>query len=141
MVLVCGEKRDSRDVVARCGQIESHLCTEKLVRNLGQDAGAVTGVLLSANRTAVVKVHERRQACFDNVVPRRTSEGGNEGDTTRIVLGDRIVQSLSGLGGSPDVRGPGLDELRGCRTHVNILLVMRGQRPRYATKCLVYLRD
>ncbi len=75
---------------------------EERVRDLGEDAGAVTGVGLGADGTAVLEVAQRRERLLDDVVPGLAAHRRDEGDAARVVLVRAVVQpGRRGLGGEP----------------------------------------
>jgi|GEM_PF-5611082 len=64
------------------------------VRDLHQDAGAVAGERIRADRAAMGKVLEDLQAMLDDLVARPCFQIGDETDTAGIVLAGRIIESL-----------------------------------------------
>ena len=73
--VVVRQEGDADGVRALVGQRERRDAAQERVRDLGQDAGAVTGVRLGAGRTAVVEVAQRGQRLVDDLVARRRRTG------------------------------------------------------------------
>src|SRR5699024_7722340 len=70
-----------------------HLAQEA-VRDLGEDARAVAGVRLGADRASVIEVVQRGEGMGDDVVPGIAAEGGDEGHSARVVLVSTVVEAL-----------------------------------------------
>ncbi len=66
---VGGQERQPGRVAARRGQLEGADSAEQLIGNLGQDAGAVAGLRVSALGAAVVQVAQDRQGLADSFMP------------------------------------------------------------------------
>jgi hypothetical protein len=91
------EEGDTRGIGAGSGQVDALVCEHlavETVRDLHQDAGAVTGVLLGPRGTTVVEVDQGLDALLDDVVRGPAVHVGNEGDATGIVLVGRVVEPL-----------------------------------------------
>ena len=74
---------------------ERHRLAQKRVRRLNENPGAVTGVGLAAARAAMLQVDEYLQCFADDVVRPLTLDMDDKADTARVVLGARVVQTLS----------------------------------------------
>ena len=61
------------------------------MRDLNQDAGAVAGIGISAERASVLELAERADSGLDDVVTTAAFEIGHEVHATRIVLVARRV--------------------------------------------------
>ena len=66
---------------------------EKLVRRLNQNAGAVAGARIGADRAAMFEVEQDRQRVFDDLVRLAGLDIGNESDTAGILFQRRIKQA------------------------------------------------
>ena len=77
------------------------------VRDLRQDARAVTTVGLTAGGTPVLEVAQRGQALLDEVVARPAGDVHDEGDPAGVVLLRRVVQTLSNRHGGGGGEGDG----------------------------------
>ena len=75
-------------------QLEVDDLAQERVRDLDQDAGAVAGVGLGAGGAAVVEVAQGGEGLVDDVVARRATQGGHEGDAAGVVLVLRPVEAL-----------------------------------------------
>ncbi len=84
-------------VMARFGQINPMLGTgraEEGVGHLDQDAGAVTSVMLAADRAAVVQVGQHGNCLLDDLMGLFPLDIGDEADAAGIVLELGIVKPL-----------------------------------------------
>src|SRR5690606_32439579 len=70
------------------------LLGEKPVGDLGQDAGAVAGVVLGPGRAAVLEVDQELDALRDDVVGTFPLDVHHEPDAAGIVLKTWVVQSF-----------------------------------------------
>ncbi len=96
-VLVVDREEDVSDrVTARPGQVEAGLGPQESVRDLDQDAGAVTGAGIGAGRAAVIEVAQRLQALLDDGVAGLAGQGRDERDATGVVLEPGVVETLGG---------------------------------------------
>src|SRR5208283_882362 len=96
-MLLHRQERHSHAVSAGTGEGESQagaLAGEKLVRNLNEDAGAVTSLGIAPGGPSVGKIDENLDAFADDVVAFLSAHVGDESDAAGIVLVARIVQSL-----------------------------------------------
>ena len=66
---------------------------EKLVRGLHQNAGAVAGARIGADRAAMLEIDQDRQRVFDDLVRLASLDVGNESDTAGIFFQRRIKQA------------------------------------------------
>ena len=67
---------------------------QKTVRHLQQDTGAVTGIMLTADRTAVVQIGQDSQRLLHDIMGLFPLDIGDKTNTTGIMLKPGIVQSL-----------------------------------------------
>jgi hypothetical protein len=70
------------------------LARKKLVRNLRQNAGAVAGARIGADRAAVFEVAEDLQRIFDDLMRLAALDVGDEADAAGILVEARIVHAL-----------------------------------------------
>ena len=83
-------------VVARRRQREAKLdrfLGEELVRRLQQNAGAIAGPRIGADRTAVLEIEQDRQGVFDELVRFAPLDVGNEADAAGILFLRRIKEA------------------------------------------------
>ena len=80
-------------VAAGGRQLEAKLGAQERVRDLQQDAGAVTRVGVGALSPAVLHVLEREQGPADHLVGGRRTQVRHEGDAAGVVLVARVVQA------------------------------------------------
>ncbi len=95
-------------VVARLRQLEAdlgRLAREEVVRDLHQDAGAVAGARIGADRAAVLEVAEDVERVGDDLMRLLALDVGDEADAAGILLQRRIVETLGGR--TPVVLAPG----------------------------------
>ena len=73
-----------------------HACggAHELVWHAHEDACAVAGVLLGADRTTVIEVDEHFDGIVDDLAFRALVEGGDHTHTASIMLSARIVHTL-----------------------------------------------
>ena len=71
-----------------------HLLAEEPVRNLDQDAGAVAGQRVGADRAAVGQVLQDLQALLDDGVALRALDVRDEADAAGVVFVGRVVETL-----------------------------------------------
>ena len=70
----------------RAGEAElGQLLGEKLVRDLHQNAGAVAGARIGADRAAMFEIEQDRQRVFDDLVRFAALDVGNESDAAGIL--------------------------------------------------------
>jgi hypothetical protein len=92
--LALRQERDAGGVRAFRGQREVDHGAEELVRDLEEDAGAVTRVGFGARGTTVLEVHQRGDRLLDDVPAAAALHVHDERDTTGIVLVRRVIQPL-----------------------------------------------
>ena len=83
-------------VVAGRRQFEAELggfLGEKFVRHLHQDAGAVAGARIGADRAAVLEIDKDGQRVFDDLVRFASLDVGNKSDAAGILFQRRIKQA------------------------------------------------
>ncbi len=84
-------------VVAGLGQLEAEFVgnlDEELVRDLHQDAGAVTGARIGADRAAMLEIAENGERVVDDLVRLAAFDIGDEADAAGILVERRIVKTL-----------------------------------------------
>ena len=69
------------------------LAGEELVRDLHQDAGAVAGARIGADRAAMLEVEQDRQRVLDDLVRLAALDVGNEPDAAGILVERRIIKT------------------------------------------------
>ena len=69
---------------------------EKLVRDLHQNAGAVAGARIGADRAAMFEIDQDRQRVFDDLVRLAALDVGDESDAARILVERGIVEPTGG---------------------------------------------
>ena len=72
------------------------LAREEAVRNLNQDASAVAGARIGANRTAVFEVAQNVDGVVDDLMAFLALDIGNEADAAGIFFERRIVKTFGG---------------------------------------------
>ncbi len=93
--IVRQEQRADR-VVAGRRQREAELgrlLGEELVRRLHQNAGAVAGARIGADRAAMLEIEQDRQRVFDDLVRLAALDIGNKSDPAGILFQRRIKQA------------------------------------------------
>src|SRR5262249_11693809 len=78
-------------------QLEAELAGhlgEELVRDLHQDAGAVAGARIGADRAAMLEIAQDRERVLNDLVRLAPLDVGDEADTARILVERRIVETL-----------------------------------------------
>jgi hypothetical protein len=105
-VLVERQERHARGVLADRGQVEVHDGAQEGVGHLRQDAGAVTGTRVGADRAAVLEVAQRLERELDDVVAGLAAERGDHRQAAGVLLERRVVHAL--LGGKPDAGASGV---------------------------------
>lgn len=66
------------------------------MRDLNQDAGAISGLWIAAAGAAVGQIHEHLDALLDNVVAFLAANVGHEPNAAGVVLVRRVVETLRG---------------------------------------------
>jgi hypothetical protein len=110
LVLAGGQEGHADRVAADGRQLGVDHVAQERVRDLREDAGAVAGVLLGADRAAVVQVEQRGEPGVDDVAAGGAAQRRHEGEAAGVVLRCRVVQP----GGGPLRHGGGTV---GCRGH------------------------
>ena len=109
--VVLWEEQHGHAIVALCRQNLAALLslfTEKVMRNLEQDASAVAGVLLESRAAAVLQVDQNGQRIVQNLVMALTVDIGERADATCIVVEFGAIKALL-LSGICLHRDPPLD--------------------------------
>jgi hypothetical protein len=95
---VSGEKEHADRVATGAGQLHAQLgafTAEELVRQLDDDAGAVSGARIAADRAAMREILEQLETLAYDLVRRRAADVGDETNAARVALVPlRIVQAL-----------------------------------------------
>ena len=74
--------------------------SEEVIRDLGEDSGAVAHQRVCSSGSTVIQIAEGIQRVNDDVVPRAAPHGGHQGHTARIMLVLTAVEpDVVGLGG------------------------------------------
>ena len=110
-LVVLREEQHGHAIVALCRQNLAALLslfTEKVMRNLEQDASAVAGVLLESRAAAVLQVDQNGQCIVQNLVMALTVDIGKRADATCIVVEFGAIKALL-LSGICLHRDPPLD--------------------------------
>ena len=110
-LVVLREEQHGHAIVALCRQNLTALLslfTEKVMRNLEQDASAVAGVLLESRAAAVLQVDQNGQCIVQNLVMALTVDIGKRADATCIVVEFGAIKALL-LSGICLHRDPPLD--------------------------------
>ena len=110
-LVVLREEQHGHAIVALCRQNLAALLglfTEKVMRNLEQDASAVAGVLLESRAAAVLQVDQNGQCVVQNLVMSLTVDIGKRADATCIVVEFGAIKALL-LSGICLHRDPPLD--------------------------------
>ena len=92
-----GEEDHADAVLAGLGELDVQAATfanEKLVRELEEDAGAVTGFGIATAGAAMGEVDQNLDALAHDLVGAHALDAGDEADAAGIVLVARIVKSL-----------------------------------------------
>ena len=85
-------------VLAGRGQFNSEGCAlagKKLVRNLNQDAGAVTSFGIAAAGAAMREIYQDLDSLLDDLVALFAANAGYKAHSTSVVLIRRIVKTLA----------------------------------------------
>ena len=96
-LLVLREEQHGHAIVALCRQNLATLLslfTEKVMRNLEQDASAVASVLLESCAAAVLQVDQNGQRIVQNLVMALTVDIGKRADATCIVIEFGAIKAL-----------------------------------------------
>ena len=110
-LVILRKEQHGHTIVALCRQNLAALLslfTEKVMRNLEQDAGTVAGVLLEARAAAVLQVDQNGQRIVQNLVMALTVDIGKCADATCIVVEFGAIKALL-LSGICLHRDPPLD--------------------------------
>ena len=110
-LVVLREEQHGHAIVALCRQNLTALLslfTEKVMRNLEQDAGAIAGVLLESGAAAVLQVDQNGQCVVQNLVMALAVDIGKRADATCIVVEFGAIKALL-LSGICLHRDPPLD--------------------------------
>jgi hypothetical protein len=108
------EERVADGVLPERGQLERRDRAEEVVRDLGDDARAVAGARIGADRAAVLEVAQGVEGGVDDVVPGGAAHGGDHRETAGVLLGRRVVHALSGRSAEERHDGDAGRGLGGC---------------------------
>ena len=104
-VRVARHEQVADGVFAGLRQLEAErvgLLGEKCVRDLHQDAGAVAGARVGADRAAVLEIAQDGERVFDQLVRLAALDVGDEADAAGILLQRRVVEALRRRQGAID---------------------------------------
>ena len=93
--LVLGKKEHSHAVVAFIGKkvtVLLRFLTEEVVRNLEQDTGAITRIMLQTFTTAMLQIDKDRKGIVDHLMRAHTLQMCQRANTARIMLELRTIQ-------------------------------------------------
>ena len=96
-LVVLREEQHGHAIVALCRQNLAaflSLFSEKVMRDLEQDTGAVAGVLLESRASAVLQVDQNGQRIVQNLVMALTVDIGKRADATCIVVEFGAIKAL-----------------------------------------------
>jgi hypothetical protein len=96
IVLVAREKHATDAIVPGWGKLNVGrfaFASEKRIRQLNQDAGAVARERIATARAAVDEIEQNVDSLFDDAVTLSAGNVGNEADATGVVLVTGIVES------------------------------------------------
>ena len=91
------EERDAGRVMPRLGQVGVDGGAHELVGHGHEDAGAVAGVLLGADGTAVVEIHQHLDGVVNDFAFRLSIEGGDHAYTAGVMLGTGVVHAFRAM--------------------------------------------
>ncbi|BDZ50641.1 hypothetical protein GCM10025867_28820 [Frondihabitans sucicola] len=94
LVVVDRQEADADGVVARGGQLELDDLAEEGVGHLHEDARAVSGAGVGADRASVLEVAEGTERGIDDVVTGGAAESGDHGEATGVFLLVGVVETL-----------------------------------------------
>ena len=115
-LVLCGQEHDADRVAPGRRQLDpGGDATEKRVRDLQQDARAVTGVRVGPGGTAVLEIAESLQTLLDDCVRRLAPELGDQRDTTGVVFVGWVVEASGPLCGGYLIHGGERGNARGPR--------------------------
>jgi hypothetical protein len=80
--------------VARLGEAGRAVLGEEAVRQLEQDARAVTGIHFATTGAAVIEVHQDGQGLLNNIMGTFTLHLTDETDATGVMFELRVVETL-----------------------------------------------
>ena len=86
-----GTRSDARPAAQSRGQMHDQRCVERQ-----GDPGAIGRCTVGPERAAMAQGRQPREGEREHAIPRAPARVGNESDTTRIVLGGRIVEGWRG---------------------------------------------
>jgi len=122
--VVGGQEGDADGIAADGRQLEVDDRTEEVVRDLGQQAGAVAGVDLPAGSAAVLEIAKRRQCVDDHFVAAAATQIGDEGNATGVMLVRGVVKTVRRIAGqkhgSPVVSCGGAEAGNEKRRHLHL---------------------
>ena len=94
LVGVVRQEGHAGGVLADRGKVEVDDRAEEGIRHLREDAGAVAGARVRADRAAVLEVAQRGQRQGDDVVPWLAAQSRDHGQATGVLLERRVVHPL-----------------------------------------------
>ena len=93
---IARHEHEADRVMAGLGQRDAELGGlpgEERVRDLHQDAGAVAGARIGADRAAMLEIEQDRQRVLDDLVRLAVLDVGDEADAAGVRVVDRIVEA------------------------------------------------
>jgi hypothetical protein len=96
-MLLYRQESHSYRVFARSGQLKSKsraLAREKLMRNLNQDSGAVTGFRIAPTRSTVGEIDENLDSLLDDLMALLTANAGDKTHAASVVFVRWVVKTL-----------------------------------------------
>src|SRR5262249_59565196 len=84
-------------VLTGIGQLETLLgrnLRKEFVGHLNQDAGAIAGARIGADRATMLEVAEDREGVVDDLVRLAALDVGDETDAARILIERRVIKTL-----------------------------------------------
>ena len=91
------EEYEPGAVRARGGQREGHGLTEKCMRRLDQNAGAVAGIGFAAARAAMFQIDQDLEGVADNRMRALSLDVHDEADATGVVFRAWVIEALRGV--------------------------------------------
>jgi len=88
---IVGQEGHADGIVARCWQAETDDLPEERVRQLGQDAGTVTGVRIRAGRAPVLQIAEHAQRARYHVVAAPSGQVGDKTNAAGVMFETAVV--------------------------------------------------
>src|SRR6185312_11477188 len=97
-MLLNRQKSHANGILTGCRQFNSEgstLADEKLVRNLNQDSGAVSGFRIAAACAAVRQIDQHLNSLFDDLMTLLAANAGYKAHPAGVVLVRRVIETLA----------------------------------------------